>query len=61
VDGAIRGFRLVQGKKECYVSTGHRVSLDTGVEVCRRLLEKGVPKPLRRAHDLANEARRAAQ
>jgi deoxyribonuclease V len=61
VDGKVRGYRMVQGKKECYVSTGHRVSLDTAISICRRFLDRGIPLPLRRAHELANETRRAAK
>ena len=61
VDGEVRGCRLGCGKKATYVSVGHRVSLGTGVSICRRFLERGIPRPLRRAHDLANEARRSAE
>jgi deoxyribonuclease V len=60
VDGEVRGHWLGGGKKGTYVSVGHRISLDTAVRVCRRFLEKGIPRPLKRAHDLANETRRAA-
>jgi deoxyribonuclease V len=61
VDGRVRGHWLGCGKKGTYVSVGHRISLGTATEVCRRFLEKGIPRPLRRAHDLANETRRAAE
>jgi deoxyinosine 3'endonuclease (endonuclease V) len=32
-----------------YVSTGHRVSLDTAVRITRRLCKSRIPEPLRRA------------
>lgn len=59
MDGAIRGFRLGTGRRCTFVSVGHRVSLSTAVSICEPLMRKGVPLPLRRAHELATEARRA--
>jgi deoxyribonuclease V len=58
--GEVRGYRIGDGKHATYVSVGHRVSLGTAVEVCERLLVKGIPSPLRRAHDLAGEVRRSS-
>jgi len=44
-----------------YVSTGHRVSLETAVEWVLRLCDgRRLPLPIRMAHDAANAARRAA-
>ncbi len=60
VDGEVRGWALRQGRKATYVSVGHRVSLATAVELCARALVRGIPSPLRRAHELANQARREA-
>jgi len=60
VDGEVRGWALRQGRKATYVSVGHRVSLATAVELCARILDRGIPAPLRRAHELANQARREA-
>lgn len=60
LDGKVKGCRIGDGRHATYVSIGHRVSLETAVEVCERLLVKGIPCPLRRAHDLAGRARRAS-
>lgn len=60
MNGANKGYVLRQGRKATYVSTGHRVALDTAVVVCSRTLDRGIPSPLRRAHDLASRARREA-
>jgi deoxyribonuclease V len=57
VDGKVKGYRLGTGRKATYVSVGHRVSLGTAVDICQRLLDKGIPRPLRRAHALAAEAK----
>jgi len=44
-----------------YISTGHRVSLETAVEWVLRLCDgRRLPLPIRMAHDAANDARRAA-
>jgi deoxyribonuclease V len=56
----VKGCKLCSGKKAAYVSVGHRVSLRTAADICARLLVNGVPMPLKRAHILANEAKRAA-
>lgn len=60
LDGEIKGYRIGKGRTATFVSVGHRVSLSTAVEVCERFLVKGIPLPLRRAHDLAGAARRAS-
>ncbi len=61
LDGRVRGCRLGSGKKATYVSVGHRISLDTAVSVCGRFLQRGIPLPLRRAHDLATAFRRSSE
>jgi deoxyribonuclease V len=61
LDGRVRGYRLGSGKKGTYVSVGHRTSLETSVTICERFLQKGIPLPLRRAHDLATAFRRSSQ
>jgi deoxyribonuclease V len=58
IDSRLRGYRLGEGKDTTFVSVGHRVSLETAVEVCERFLDRGIPTPLRRAHELAGQARR---
>lgn len=43
-----------------YVSTGHRISLDTAIDWVLRLCDgRRLPVPIRLAHDAANAARRA--
>jgi len=45
-----------------YISTGHRVSLETAVEWVLKLCDgRRLPLPIRLAHDAANAARRAAE
>lgn len=45
-----------------YVSTGHRVSLETAVEwVLKLCAGRRLPLPIRLAHDAANAARRVAE
>jgi deoxyribonuclease V len=45
-----------------YVSTGHRVTLETAVEWVLKLCDgRRLPLPIRLAHDAANAARRAAE
>ncbi len=61
LNGEIKGYRIGEGRKATFVSVGHRVSLDTAVEICEHLLVKGIPLPLRRAHDLAGTARRSPE
>lgn len=60
LDGQVAGHMLREGKKATYVSVGTGVSLGTATEICSQLLDRGIPKPLRRAHDLANKARKDA-
>ncbi|MDW5562279.1 MAG: endonuclease V [Methanomassiliicoccus sp.] len=60
LDGEVRGYRIGSGTKMTYVSVGHRVSLGTAVALCERLLVKGIPAPLQRAHDLAGLVRRSS-
>lgn len=48
-----------QGKKPVYISVGHKVSLETAIEVvtqCTRGYR--IPEPTRKAHIIATEARR---
>lgn len=45
-----------------YVSTGHRVSLESAIEWVLKLCDgRRLPVPIRMAHDAANAARRAAE
>jgi deoxyribonuclease V len=46
------------GEKPIYVSIGHRVSLDSAIEIIHKTTkENRMPEPLRRAHELSNETR----
>jgi len=57
--GEVAGLMLRKdGRKGIYVSTGHMVSLPTCRSICQRMMRYRIPEPLRRAHALANEARR---
>jgi deoxyribonuclease V len=51
LDGEVLGGGLRSGRSRrmVYVSTGHRVSLDTAVRITRRLCKSRIPEPLRRA------------
>jgi deoxyribonuclease V len=51
------GMALWLGKRKrpVYVSTGHKISLDTAVTVVEQTSIDGYPEPLRRAHSLSRE------
>ena len=62
VDGKVRGMRLrTKGRKEVFVSVGHRVSLETACAICERLMVNGVPEPSRLAHIMATKQRKALE
>jgi deoxyribonuclease V len=49
-DGTILGFTIKkEGKKQIYVSVGHKISLTTAIQIIKRLIknEEWVPEPLR--------------
>jgi deoxyribonuclease V len=51
LDGRLVGARLGTLSKPIYVSVGHRVCLDTAVNMVRKLMsDAGFPEPLRAAH-----------
>ena len=58
--GEVAGCMLRHGRKAAFVSPGHRTSLRRAVALCSEALQRGIPAPLRRAHELANEVRREA-
>ncbi|NLI73739.1 MAG: endonuclease V [Euryarchaeota archaeon] len=60
MNGSIMGCMLRQGRKAAFVSPGNRTSLSRAVKLCSETLNKGIPAPLKRAHDLANKVRREA-
>jgi deoxyribonuclease V len=50
LDGNIAGFKIKkQGKKQVYVSVGHRISLKTAIQFVKQLIKKeeSIPEPLR--------------
>jgi deoxyribonuclease V len=62
-EGGVVGAKIRNlGKAPIYVSTGHRMSLESSVEIVRGLLIEGsLPEPLRLAHVKAEEERRRAR
>jgi len=55
-------LRTRERAQPIFVSTGHRVSLESAVEWVLRLCDgRRLPLPIRLAHDAANAARRAAE
>ncbi len=51
-----------KGRSTLYVSIGHRVSLETSVEIVRDFqIDGGLPEPLRAAHSKAIEMRNSAR
>jgi len=49
-DGTVLGFTIKkEGKKQIYVSVGHKISLTTAIQIIKRLIKKEewVPEPLR--------------
>jgi len=50
-----------QGRSPIFVSTGHRISLETSIEIVRKMtLEGRLPEPLRLAHQEARRRSRGA-
>jgi deoxyribonuclease V len=62
VEGCVVGsvLRTRTGVKPVYVSPGHRIDVDGAVDATMRCLSRyRLPEPIRRAHRLTREARRA--
>jgi deoxyribonuclease V len=57
IDGEPRGyaFSVKKGIRPIYVSPGHRVSLQTSLQIVQHLSVTKNPEPLRRAHHLAKQ------
>jgi deoxyribonuclease V len=55
--GRVMGYELKTTAKPVYVSPGHKVSLETAVEVARKTSKTRIPEPIRKAHMLAEECR----
>ena len=62
-EGVVVGAEIKEtGRASIYVSPGHRMSLESSVEIVRGLrFEGGMPEPLRLAHIKAEEERRRAR
>lgn len=59
LDGEVKGYLIKKsGKKSLFVSVGHRISLNTACQICRRFVDYGIQDPLSRAHELANQHRK---
>jgi len=60
MNGKVVGHALAvrQGVKPVYVSTGHGCSPSQAKDIASRLLKHRIPEPTRRAHIVAEEARR---
>lgn len=54
-NGEILGYQL---SPEVYISVGHRVSLDTAIDIVKRLMLYNIPEPTRLAHNYASEIKR---
>ena len=50
-DGKILGFEIKNNNKKIYVSVGHKINLNTGIGIIKKLIldEKWYPEPLRLA------------
>jgi len=47
------GYVLYSSKRPIFVSPGHRVSMETSIDIVKRFLKYKIPEPLRQAHILA--------
>jgi deoxyribonuclease V len=62
LDGRTIGCQLhPEGRTRTYVSVGNRISLETAIDICEKLMIKGVPEPLRLAHVRCGEMARKAK
>jgi deoxyribonuclease V len=59
-EGEILGYALRHGTKSAYVSVGHKVSLDSAVEIVAQLTRQGqfLPEPLRLADEKSKQYKR---
>jgi deoxyribonuclease V len=63
LEGVVVGAELRgKGRSPVYVSVGHRISLETSIEIVRDFqIDGGLPEPLRMAHSIAEEMRNSAR
>lgn len=60
LDNEVVGAKLCRNEhRPIYVSVGHKISLDTALEVIRSLLNNRLPEPLREAHKAASKLKKA--
>ncbi len=59
-NGSVLGMALKSSKSDnyVYISPGHKVSMRTSLELCKKLCFHRVPEPIRRAHRMAAELKR---
>ncbi len=50
----ITGWLVGEKIEKIYVSPGHKISLETAVEIVKKFLKYNVPEPIRMAHIYAN-------
>ncbi|MCX8188719.1 MAG: endonuclease V [Nitrososphaeria archaeon] len=50
----VLGYRL---KPNVYISVGHKVSLQTAIEIVKKLTVNEIPEPIKHAHIYANEVK----
>lgn len=53
-DNEVLGYRL---KQNVYISVGHRISLQTAIEIVKKLIIDEMPEPTKQAHIYANEVK----
>ncbi len=61
LDGKLIGYALLssdRAKKPIYVSSGHRVSVETAVKIVKDYCNYKIPEPIRKAHIIANKRRK---
>jgi len=56
--GEVVGYEVKTNLKPIYVSPGHRVSLETTLDLTLKVTKHRIPEPIRVAHIVANEAKR---
>lgn len=60
-NGKLIGYALLssdRAKKPIYVSSGHKVSVETAVKIVKNYCNYKIPEPIRKAHMIANKRRK---
>lgn len=61
LNGKLIGYALLssdRAKKPIYVSSGHKVSVETAIKIVKDYCEYKIPEPIRKAHMIANKRRK---